>query len=284
MAQGSAISSRRVTLHCGVQKTASTALHHFLAQNAAALAPHLTVRTPVQGTPAQRMGRAAIAFSLDPNPATEAALAALIRETRDEIGSGAAPVLISHENLPGAMLGNPGVTTLYPMLERILALLEENLAPWVPSFAFYTRDMAAWKTSVHNQAVKTDGYCAPLEGFLDETRACGSWSALAARIAAVLPPARHRFFALEDEPDRSRPGQQLLAFAGVPAEVRAGLGPLAGPVNQSLNAGALEFMRKLNQTGLSGPPRMKVMRTVMNNQALFAPTLPEPGRSDAGAH
>ncbi|GKY86164.1 hypothetical protein [Sinisalibacter aestuarii] len=271
MAASTGITDRRVILHLGVQKTASTALHHFLKRNEEALAPHLMVRTPRQGTPTQRMGRAAVDYSLEPTPEREAAFVACIRELRDEILADDRPVLVSHENLPGAMLGNPGVTTLYPMIGQLLALLDAHLAPLVPHYVLYTRDMAAWKRSAYNQSVKTDGYPRSFEAFLTETAECGTWEGLSARIAAQIGASRFTRFRLEDEADQLRPGQQLLTLAGLDAATLAALDPIAHRPNESLAPGALEFMRLVNETGLAPGPRMKVMRLVMNNPALFAP-------------
>jgi len=277
VAEHQGINARAVTLHIGVQKTASTALHHLLHRNADALAEQMVVRIPVQGTPAQRMGRAAVDFSLDPTPDREAQLVAQIEALRDEIAAGDLPVLVSHENLPGAMLGNPGVTTLYPMLERLVALYDHHLAPLVPRYALYTREMAAWKRSVHNQAVKTDGYAGTWDDFTAETADCGNWNSLASRLRAAVGEDRVAVFALEDEPDQMRPGQQLLRYAGLTEAQIAALSPLTWRSNQSLNPGALEFMRQVNAAGLAPQPRNKVMQIVMDNQALFAPDAPGQG-------
>lgn len=259
-----------LTVHMGVQKTASTALHHLLNLNAAALAGRLGVQLPTPGTPMQQMGRAAMRFSLDPTAKTEAALADRIAAVRAGIDALDLPVLISHENLPGAMIGNGGTTTLYPMIERILALLEAGLAPYRPQYAVYTRDMGRWKKSVYNQAVKTDGYRRSYAEFLAETADCGSWAGLEARMAAAVGPDRVRFFALEDEADPARPGQQLLAHAGLPPAALAALAPLSWRPNESLNPGSLEFARRLNALELAPAPRRKVMQLVAQNQALFA--------------
>lgn len=274
MAAASGISDRQVTLHIGVQKTASTALHHFLHRNAAALSPRLMVRTPEGGTPVQQMGRAAVDFTLDPSEERRAHLVGRIEAVRAEIEASELPVLISHENLPGAMLGNPGVTTLYPMLERLLELYERHLAPFAPRYAVYTREMGAWKKSVYNQAVKTDGYAGTWEDFVAETADCGSWESLGDRMRATLGAERVAVFALENEPDAMRPGQQLLRYAGLGDDEIAALAPLTWRSNQSLNPGALEFMRRVNAAGLGPQPRMKVMKIVIDNPALFASDAP----------
>jgi len=257
----------RLIIHCGVQKTASTALHHFVQRNRALLAPHLDIRTPVKGSPTRDLGRLCALYSLDDRH--EAALVDRIAALRDSLSGQGGPWLISHENIPGAMLGRAGVVTLYPALERILGLFEAHLAPFRPEYVVYTREMAAWKVSVHNQAVKSDGYGERLDTFLAETAACGDWAGLERRVAGLVGADRVHFLALEDETDRGRPGQQLLRLAGVPEETLAALEPLTGRRNESLNAGALEFLRQVNGLGLPRAARGPVAQLVRKNQALF---------------
>ncbi len=191
-----------LTVHLGVQKTASTAFHHLLHLNADRLAGRLTVRTPAPDTPTRAAARAAIDMSLSPSPETRETLARRIRRLRDELlATGPAPILVSHENLPGAMPGNGGETRLFPEIGTILGLLAEHLAPFAPRFAFYTRDMAAWKRSVHNQAVKTDGYRGTWDEFTAETAGAESWDEMRARAEAEAGAANVAFFRLEDERD-----------------------------------------------------------------------------------
>jgi hypothetical protein len=252
----------------GVQKTGSTALHHFVQRNQAALP--MRVLTPEKGTPVRRMGRLAAQFTLDEGKRDD--FVAAIRTVRDVLDAGQGPVLISHENLVGAMPGRAGTVALYPRIGEVVALLDEHLAPHVPVYAVYSRDMGPWKRSVHNQAVKTDSYPRPLADFLAETEDCGTWDDLAARLERAAPGRAH-VFALEDEPDRTRPGAQLLRLCGMSADEIAALDPVPGKRNESLNTGALEFMRLINMAGLTPPARTKVAQLVARNQSLFAPSL-----------
>lgn len=258
----------RLVIHMGVQKTGSTAFHHFAGKNRAALDPYLHILTPAKGTPARALGRLAGLCSLDAGH--EAEFAAAARALRDEIAGLGKTCLISHENLPGAMLGRGGVVTLYPQIGALLAILDREFAPFRPEYVFYRREMPAWKVSVHNQAVKSDRYKKPLEHFLQETADCGTWEDLQARVEAAVGADRCTFFALEAEQDRSRPGAQLLQLAGVPGQVIAGLEPVAGNRNQSLNAGALEFLRRVNELDLPRDARRPVAQLVQSSQALFS--------------
>lgn len=267
-ATGHRETARRLIVHMGVQKTASTAFHHFLVQNRASIWPQLEFHAPKQGTPTQIMGRKSVDFTLDPTPAREAEFVSAIRAVRDEIAGGERPCLISHENLPGAMPGCGATVTLYPHLERILALLDENLAPLRPHFVFYTREIASWKKSVHNQAVKTDGYPSDFPTFLAETADCGDWAGLEARVKQAVGADRVTFLPLEAEtPDR--PGEALLKLCGLDDATLAALAPLATRPNESLNAGSLEFMRRLNGLDLNPPARHKIMKLVIASQELF---------------
>lgn len=132
--------------------------------------------------------------------------------------------------------------------------------------------MRGWKSSVYNQAVKTDGYTGTRAEFEAETAACGSWDEMRARVGDAVGADTAAFFRLEDEADTMRPGQQLLAHAGLTPEEIAALDPLTRRANQSLNAGSLEFMRQINRVGLAPKPRTRVMQLVTQNQALFAPS------------
>ncbi|WP_322865162.1 hypothetical protein U5922_002495 [Aquicoccus sp. G2-2] len=262
---------RRLIIHLGVQKTGSTALHHFLQSNHAALAGRLDVMTPVKGSAMRELGRLAARFSL--SASEEPAFLAAIDTVRTALAQGQGTCLLSHENLPGAMPGRGGVTALFPQLEAIIARLEARLAPHRPEYALYTRAMPAWKRSVHNQAVRSDNYTGTLPEFLAETAAVTDWQPLAARLDAAAPGRAH-IFRLEDEPDSTRPGQQLLRLAGLSADEIATLAPLSGKRNPSLNSGALEFMRLLNGLDLARPARRAVADLIHQNPALFTTHCP----------
>ena len=257
----------RLIIHCGVQKTASTAFHHFLRRNHATLSQYLEIRTPTKASPTRELGRISALYSLDDSH--EVALLAHLTGLRDDLLGSDRPCLVSHENIPGAMLGRDGVVTLYPAIDRILRLFDEQLAPFEPEYVFYTRDLTRWKRSVHNQSVRSDLNSATYEQFLTDTQDCGDWADLQARVEAVVGADRCHFLRLEDEPHKGRPGQQLLRLCGVPEDVLEGLDPVQGNRNPSLNAGALEFLRQVNALDLPIKPRTAIADLVLENQGLF---------------
>ena len=262
-------SERRVIIHCGVQKTASTSLHHFVSRNRKALADQVEVWIPAKGTSTRALGRTAMGYSLSQDPEALDKLVELTARLRDAALKGKSTLIISHENLCGAMLGKGDVTTLYPNLDEIVEVLTEHMAPIVPEFAVYTRDMAAWKRSVHNQAVKSDYYPHRFDRFLDDTADCGTWDQFENRFQTLVGADRVRFFRIEDEGDPARPGLQLLRHAGLSEDRIAALEPLTGRANQSLNTGALEFMRLVNTLDLERTVRARVADLVTANPTLF---------------
>jgi hypothetical protein len=263
------MSSRRVIVHIGAQKTGSTSLHRFLARNRDALAERLDIRVPSKGSLTRELGRTCTLYSMRPAK-HEADLISLIAQVRDELEGDDRVCVISHENICGAMMGRSDVREVFPRLSDILRLFEQHLAPFVPGYVLYTREMQSWKRSVHNQAVKSDGYAGMLEAFLTETAGSREWDAVGTEMEGLVGADRVRVFALEDETTPERPGRQLLRFAGLTdAEIDA-LEPLAGRSNQSLNPGALEFMRQLNELALAQPARKQVAELIKNNQTLFA--------------
>ncbi|CUH54300.1 hypothetical protein [Shimia marina] len=260
---------RRVIVHIGAQKTGSTSLHRFLSRNRAALATRLDLRVPEKGSLTREVGRSCTLYSMRPDR-HEGTLITLIKALKEDLSGNETVCIVSHENIAGAMMGRGSVRDLFPRIADIVRLFDEHLAPIVPEYVLYTREMAGWKRSVHNQAVKSDGYTGTLETFLKETADSRGWQDVAKTLEACIGTDRVRVFALEDETTPERPGRQLLKLAGLSDEDIDVLEPLASRSNQSLNPGALEFMRQLNMLAVAQPARKQVAELIKNNQSLFA--------------
>ncbi len=263
--------AKRLIIHCGVQKTGSTSLQHFLGRNRDKLAGRLAILTPVKGSATRDLGNAAMRFSLRPSDKRMMRLRECAMLLRDAIlRQDAGTVLLSHENLLGAMPGNGGTVSLYPQLEPIVDALERAFAPLRPDYAIYTRGMDAWKRSVHSQAICSDGYTGTLAEFLSETEACRDWSDVQRRLELAVGPTRARFFRVEDEPTPERPGQQLLHHAGLSATEIAALSPARGRRKVRMNTGSVEFQRLVNQLKLDRAARRAIRELIAGNQGLFA--------------
>lgn len=269
--------TRRLVVHLGVQKTGSTAIQRHLSGNAARLAPHLLVRTPDEGTPMRPLGRAAVAYSLSPSDDSAQALRIAFRDVLDTLPANDVPVLLSHENLAGAMPGNGGETQLYPHLPQIAALVVNEAREFAVDFVVYTRGMSAWKPSVWAQAVRTDGYTQTEQEFMAQIAGLPGWGDLVRRIGDKVGAARVTRYKIEDEGDDARPGTQLLRHAGLDDAAIAALTPLEGASNLRLNDNATEFLRELNGLSLHPFARNKVADLVARRQHLFAAIAPSEG-------
>ena len=259
----------RLIIHLGVQKTGTTSFQARLMQNAEVLAPRLVVFTPVRGTPTQKLGRAGMNFSLDPDAVRERLLVEAITRVREEILPLGRDCLISHENLPGAVLGNGPTRRLYPQIGRIIGMLDAGFAPLVPEYVIYTREMAGWLQSVHAQVVISDRYLGTFDQFRFEMADCGTWAELEERVRRQVGADRLRVFRLEDEPDAARPGQQILRFVGLNEAELAAL-PGVERLNIRVPVAAVEFVRRLNGSALERAALQDVVRVVLESLPLFA--------------
>ncbi|WP_108501255.1 hypothetical protein [Paracoccus indicus] len=270
---------RRLVLHLGVQKTGTTSLQRFLKLNADTLSDLLVIRTPEEGTPMRPLGRAAIAASLGDSHDLRKALKVAFEDVLDGLPDGPQTVLISHENLAGAMPGNGGETRLYPALPQMLQQLDKvaRARGFDAHFVFYTRRMQAWKSSVWAQAVRTDGYAGTRAEFMAQVEGLPGWGDLERRLAKQLGADRVTRLALEAETDPDRPGLQLLALAGIPADRAAALAPLQSRGMERLNDGSTEFLRRLNGLALNPHARGRIVDLVTRSQHLFTADMPSEG-------
>lgn len=263
------LNTRRVTVHLGVPKTATTSIQRYLVANAGRLAPGLSVFTPGRGTPLNYLARMAVAYSQNPGEATERALVAAIVALRALIEEAPGNCLISHENLVGATPGRGSERGLFPAAAAILRLIDRHLAPLPVRYVAYTREIEAWKRSVHGQAIKTDGYTGPLETFLAETQAITGWDDLKRRLADAVGE-RVTFLDMETDVSVETPAESLLRLSGVAPEAIAALDQTVEPLNVRLLPASLEFIRQLNATEISPADRRLIVKVVKRNQSLFS--------------
>ncbi len=270
---------RRLILHVGVQKTGTTSIQRFLKLRASELADCLIVRTPEEGTPMRPLGRAAVALSLSGQKDDREALRAAFDDVLDTVPDGPQPVILSHENLAGAMPGNGGETRLYPALPRILKILDKSAQArgFSCDVVLYTRQMLSWRPSVWAQAVRTDGYAGTFEEFMEATADLPEWDDLVDRVRAVLGPDRVTRLRLEEETDLERPGRQLLAHAGIEAARIDALAPLEDAAMKRLNGGSTEFLRQVNALALNPHARGRIADLVARTQHLFTADAPSEG-------
>ncbi|WP_022708419.1 hypothetical protein [Paracoccus zeaxanthinifaciens] len=268
------MAQRPLIFHIGVQKTGTTSVQRFLEQAAPQIADRVILRTPAEGTPMRPLGRAAVAFSLAPGKDRREALVAALDEVLDTIPQGDQPVLISHENLSGAMPGNGGETGLYPVLPRLLKQLDRAAQDrsFDPRYVICTREMEDWLPSVWAQAVRTDGYAGSWADFRAATADLPDWPNLVRRIENAVGEGRVTHLHGPDDTAR-----HLLRLAGLSDDRIDALPPLADRAMERLNDNATEFLRQLNRLELNPHARDRVAELVARSQHLFTAQAPSEG-------
>lgn len=267
---------RPIILHIGVQKTGTTSTQRFLEQAAPDIADRVIIRTPAEGTPMRPLGRAAVAFTLGPGKDRREALVAALDDVLDTVPEGDQPVLLSHENLAGAMPGNGGETGLFPVLPRLLKQLDRTARDrgFAPLYVFCTRPMDDWLPSVWAQAVRTDGYAGSWDDFRALTADLPDWGNLHRRIANAVGEDRVIRLRIGQDSDI---GRRLLSLAGLPDPVVAALPALAVRAMERLDGNATEFLRRLNALDLNPHARDRVADLVARSQDLFTANAPSAG-------
>lgn len=265
----SAHGARRLVIHMGVPKTGSTSFHHFVARNIRQLSRRLVVPCQLTGVATQPIGRAAIAYSLAPDSETEGKLRKAFSEILTGLPQNDLPVLLTHENLAGALPGNGGEAYFFPMMPRIARVLVDEARGFDVRIAFYSRQMDKWLESVWGQVIRTDGYSGTYPQFLQMIAEIADWDDLSTRLSDAIGAGKVVRFASEDEKNLLRPGLQLLRLAGLSDGDLDAMEALDQPAMMRLNAGALEFLRQVNASGINPHARNKIANLVARHQPLF---------------
>ncbi|MEL7091075.1 MAG: hypothetical protein AAFN94_05000 [Pseudomonadota bacterium] len=254
----------RLFLHMGPHKTGTTSLQAMLRRNADALGDGIKVIVPGSESPIKPLAQVMWRFSMGRADWSEVQ-AEVVETTQMLRATDAETLIVSHENLCGAMMGSGTETAFYPHLSRFMDCFDRHLNGVAPEYVFYQRDSAQWLKSVHNQVVKQNLYADDLTHFLAGTDQ-PDWSG----IAGLSRPGRQvHLFDLADEPDRARPGQQLLRLVGLDDDRIAALKPVPDMRNESLSVGALEFMRIINALRIDQATRRQIMNQVIARPELF---------------
>lgn len=184
-------------------------------------------------------------------------------------------ILVSDEELAGFMVGRGGTRRVYPALEEIALTLVKSFAPLAVSFVVYEREPISWLRSAYNQAVKHHRLGVTFDVFERQVFHPESVSKTADRLRRLLGEESVRSVDfVQDANGKFGLGERLFRIAGLDDTTISAL-PAAEDSNSSLNHGALELIRRLNQTRLENDALRIVRQTVIRNQGLFAASPPE---------
>ena len=145
-----------IIVHAGFHRTGTTSVQVFLDQNAEALSPHIQVlrrrdfQALAQSTRRYTLGRF--------RPVQRWRLVRDLRKTLARITPDHRPILLSWEGFSGTVPGWGKVTdyrTAAPLAGRIARELTRRFGAKARiTFAYSTRDPAAWRKSAHAHLIK----------------------------------------------------------------------------------------------------------------------------------
>lgn len=259
----------RMVWHLGFQKTGTTSFQEMNRLNDETLRWYMAVfqkRARTRG-----LCEASLAWLENPKPIRRQRLDDELRLMATKARRwGQKAVLISDENLIGWENFNE-TGHVFDAAARLIAAIEETLPEEDHHFVFYTRDFDAWLASAYNQVVKFSFETRSWDEWLAAVPFEKDWQAHEASIrAAARAPVEFRDM-LEDGREGLPMGGRILALAGME---RAAIDGLARPPrqNESLNPGALEFMRNLNGLEIPRLSHKMVRQVIFARPELFRAT------------
>lgn len=257
----------RLIIHMGLHNTGAASMQTMLRRNADALAPEIKAIFPGSNSLITSLAQATWRFAV--GRIGRPKLIEEIKRTGDIFREQECEtLLISHENLSGAMMGSGAGTAFYPHLREFMDLFDKHFAPLKPEYVFYTRQVDAWLASLHNQVVKDNGYMHDLAHFRLTAQVPVNWEAL---YDLAREGREFEVFSVEDEPDRARPGRLLLQYAGLDDAAIATMKTVPEERDTSLSPGALEFLRICNCMSLDPKLRRELSAQALEHPDLFDP-------------
>lgn len=258
---------KRVYIHCGFHKTATTYLQRLLRDNQAALAPHLHVINRVT-LETEEVRLAAMAFAQGDASVTEADLLAGFRGFAEAAAAHPAiPTLISDEEFFGPHPGRDAQHRIYPHAPRIAQLMLEAFAGIETEIVLYRRNNEAWIRSVYAQAVKQNRYAGSYYQLMGAIGQPVRLEDVCDRVAEAVGSEHLTVFELEgDRAHEFGTGGPLFDHIGLDPAVMAALKKQPAR-NQSLSPWALRVMRVANRLPLSDARLRSVQHGLYGLQA-----------------
>lgn len=259
------VPGRRIVVHAGLHKTGTTSAKACLRANSPAIWPHaaLVLTDRLRDGPARAAHRFSRHGDTDDLDILGAELALVL--SRLTLGP-RRRLLLSDENLSGAMPGRYGVTG-YDALVPLMLRLAEGLARHCPApdlcFVLTTRASDSWLDSLWRHAVAHGRCIEDRAAFRARMAPAADLGAVVARLRAALAPIEVIEAPLEAATGPLGPAAPLIEALRLPAEALAALRPAPGAKNRGASAEAVAEMLALNRSALSDEDLLERKRTVL---------------------
>lgn len=257
---------RKLFIHAGLQKSGSTSFHRYLKQNETVLSEHIKPIFPEGKSLARMLGRVAMQYSMEPSKERLNRVRKIASQILSECEKLQQNVLITHENILGAMPGVQEEYALYPSFPNISETLIDVFSDYDVEFIVTTREINAWKKSVYAEGVKSDRFTQEYGTFISGTDYLQDWAQLEQHLKESAPT---RLFAIEEETSREHPGQNLLEYCGVPKNALATFSPIEKEYNARFTDEMIEFARALNKSDIALSELKKVTKIMGRSRELF---------------
>lgn len=214
---------RRIVIHAGFHKTATSSVQQVLRGNRAVLKPHLR---SVLKWGMRDLLHAARGYSTWRDPLTLTKFARRFRTLLTEHADMPRRTLcLSAEELSGHMPGREGIATYAaaPDLAAEMARIAQETCPEAETLFYYsTRAPEDWLRSAYWEHVKSSSLTLDFDAFRAQFPDAADLDAIVDRVATAQPCPVHRA-RIEDH--RAAPAAPLLRLCGVPQDTIAALPP-----------------------------------------------------------
>ena len=259
---------RRIVVHPGFHKTATSSLQHALAAQADLLTPHIQMVFHKDIRTAASLARA---YSETRDPLQ---LSAFVMEFAEFLQTCVAddprPMVITTENLSGSMIGRKNITdygATPDLMQAVATAVHEVLGADTGLVFYLSTRRRGWLDSCHWQLLRTERITMTSEEFAQTYAPVADLTAQVQAIRAAVHPVPVHETAVEDMNARLGPLQPLLDLLNLPADLVAKLTPPA-TANVKGPAALRETLRAINASDVSdGEARRQRQRLVREHRA-----------------
>lgn len=266
----SATGKRRIIIHLGFPKTASTTIQAMLVANAGNFGTGIVVSPKDELT--RKLRKNALRYMRSGGKAWfKWRHSVATREMVRKIDAMAfETLLISDENMTGIESGKifdpPGGVDFAAWVQR----LDQALAGYDVTYVLYTRDPGPWRISAYNQAFKMRRVKETFDEWAAKHDDLGGPARIVKELRAILGD-RVKTFEMADEvgPDKLM-GRYLLELAGV-SEERIAAVVVPPRKNESLPPASIELLRRVHANPkLRGARYRYIVQLCAKNPELFS--------------